>query len=81
MENNMDMCDFYGLGSSPNYYYLITKQVMTTGLIVDQKFLVQADLADTYNLRPSDVTELLSTGRLIVNDHWYIATQTPLVRK
>lgn len=75
------MCEFYGLGSSPTYYYLVTKQAMPTGLIVGQKFLVQSEISAAFDLRPSDVTELVSTGRLIVGDHWYLATQTPLVRK
>lgn len=77
----MDMCDFYSLGSSSTYFYLITKQAMPTGLIVDQKFITRSELGSTFDLRPSEVDELLSTGRLIINDHWYVATVTPLVKK
>ena len=70
------MCDFYSLGSSPPYFYLVTKQVMTTGLIIDQKFITRSELGSTFDLRPSEVDQLLSTGRLIINDHWYVATVT-----
>lgn len=77
----MDMCDFYSLGSSSTYFYLVTKQAMPTGLIVEQKFIIRNELGSTFDLRPSEVDELLSTGRLIIGDHWYVATVTPLVKK
>lgn len=77
----MDMCEFYSFGSSPIYFYLVTKQAMSTGLIVDQKFITHSELGSTFDLRPSEVDELLSTGRLIIGDHWYVATITPLVKK
>lgn len=77
----MDMCEFYSFGSSPIYFYLVTKQAMSTGLIVDQKFITRSELGSTFDLRPSEVDELLSTGRLIIGDHWCVATITPLVKK
>lgn len=54
---------------------------MPTGLIVEQKFIIRNELGSTFDLRPSEVDELLSTGRLIIGDHWYVATITPLVKK
>ena len=77
----VDVCDFYSLDSSSTYFYLVTKQDMPTGLIVAQKFIIRNELGSTFDLRPSEVDELLSTGRLIMGDHWYVATITPLVKK
>ena len=69
------------VGSSPIYFYLVTKQAMPTNLIVDQKFITRSKLGSTFDLRLSEVDEFLSTGRLIINDHWYVATVTLLVKK
>ena len=34
------MCEFYSFGSSPIYFYLVTKQAMSTGLIVGHQFKI-----------------------------------------
>lgn len=78
----MELFDLYAMGSSspPNYYYIVTRQVLTTGLIVQQLFLTYSEIGATLDLRPSEVEELLEHNRLISSNHWFVITKTPIVK-
>ena len=76
----MELWDGYAFGSSADHIYLITKQALKTGLIVHQAYKTKSEVSTYFDMRPSDVIELIANGRIIVNDNWFTCVQTPMVK-
>ena len=74
----MEMYEEYAIGTSYTLHtYLITKQSRNTGLILEQGYFKSNQIAEHFDLKPSEVNYLSTTGHLQLEDFWFVSTRVP----